>query len=285
MQHIRYEVVNGVAHVILARPDKLNALGFGPESNRAEIAEALVLADEDPGVGAILLRAEGRMFCAGGDLAGLPSEPTVAQEQRLLNDIDRFHTAVRETGKPLVAAVHNCCLGAGLALIAQCDFVLASEDARFGLPEGRYGHPGGVELTSIIGAAWAKFLIFTGELLDADRARLLGLVLEVLPGPQLNTLAIELCERIARMPRDGLRLNKAAIRNAEEASGRHAGRLAGRAGDVATKAASRFAAAPDGSLFDEIRLANGVRGLKEAQRQQYETSWLALLDPHREVGK
>lgn len=273
-QNIRLERRGGVAHLVLARPDKLNALGFGPGSNRDEIAHALQVADADPEVGAILIRAEGRGFCAGGDLAGLDATPGPLKDERLITQVDRFHAAVRETRKPTVAAVHGVCLGAGLGFIAQCDFVIASRDARFGLPEGRFGHPGGCELVPLIGQAWAKFMIFTGELLDAHQAARIGLILLVVERTRLEAATTDLAERIARMPRDGLRLNKAAIDKAAEAAGRSAGRIAGRSADLATKSMSDLAQAPDGRLFAQILRSEGPQGLKQAQKQQYMDSWL-----------
>ncbi|WP_298233049.1 enoyl-CoA hydratase/isomerase family protein [uncultured Azohydromonas sp.] len=273
-RNIRLERRNGVAHVVLARPDKLNALAFGPGSNRAEIAAALQWADADPDTGAILIRAEGRSFCAGGDLTGLEAFAGARQDEFLIAEVDRFHAAVRQTQKPTIAAVHGACLGAGLGFIAQCDFVLASDDATFGLPEGRFGHPGGSELVPLIGQAWAKFLIFTGERLDARRAADIGLVLLVLERGQLESGAADLAERIARMPEDAVRLNKAAIDKAGEAGGRSVARVAGRSGDLVTKSMSRHAKAPDGRLFEEILKAEGPQGLKQAQQQQYTQSWV-----------
>src|SRR5690606_3480875 len=139
---------------------------------------------------------------------------------------------------------------------------------------GRFGHPGGAELSAIIGPAWAKFLIFTGEPVGAARAQQLGLVLLTLAGEHLREAATQLCERIARMPRDATRLNKAAIDRASEAAGRAAGRLAGRAADATTEAMSRPARAPDGRLFEAILAEEGTKGLKRAREQQYTESWL-----------
>jgi enoyl-CoA hydratase/carnithine racemase len=273
-QHIRLERRSCVAHIVLAQPDKLNALGFGPASNRAEIAAALQSADADPDVGAILIRAEGRGFCAGGDLTGLDGFAGPTQDERLIEEVDRFHTAVRQTRKPTIAAVHGVCLGAGLSFIAQCDFVLAADNASFGLPEGRFGHPGGSELVPLVGQAWAKFMIFTGERLNARRAAEIGLVLLVLERSRLESASTDLAERIARMPQHALRLNKAAIDKAGEAGGRSAARIAGRSSDLVTKSMSRFAESPDGRRFDDILQSEGPQGLKQAQRQQYTDSWL-----------
>lgn len=278
-QHIQLVRRDGVAHVILNRPDKRNALGFGPGSSRDDIVRALREADADPGIGAIVLQANGPTFCAGGDLSGLPAAGPL-QDEALITMVDEFHTAVRETSKPVIAAVHGACVGAGLGLIAQCDLVLAGSDARFGLPEGRFGHPGGSELVPLIGSAWAKFLILSGELIDAATAVDIGLALVELPAERLQEAATALAQRIARLPREAMSLNKRAINRAAEAGGRAAGRLAGRSSDLVTKSMSRLARAPDGRLFDDILKAEGPQGLKQAQQQQFSDSWMQKYVRH-----
>ncbi len=273
-QHILLKPRAGVAHLVLNRPDKLNALGFGHGSSRDEIVLALQAADQDESVAIIMISANGRDFCAGGDITGLPVNPTPAEDQTILQEVDQFHQAIRATRKPVIAAVHGRCLGAGLAFISQCDFILAAQSAKFGLPEGRFGHPGGTELAATIGSAWAKFLIFTGEAITATQATKLGLVLLTLADNDLLPATTELCERIARMPQETVALNKMAIDRATESAGRAAGRLAGRAADITTKAMSRYAKAPDGRFFESIMAEEGIKGLKQATKQQYSESWL-----------
>lgn len=272
--HILVDKRAGVAHVILNRPEKRNALGFGPGSSRDEIARALAQADADGDVGAVVLEANGPAFCAGGDLSGLPPGEGAEQDVALIGMVDTFHASVRSLSKPLIAAVHGPCLGAAMGLIAQCDLVLAGSDARFGLPEGRFGHPGGSELVPLVGQAWAKFMIFSGELIDAPTAVEIGLALAVIPAERLREGTAALAQRIARMPRDAMRLNKNAIDHAAEAGGRSAARLAGRSADLATKSMSHLACAPDGRRFDDILKAEGPQGLKQAQKQQFTDSWL-----------
>lgn len=273
-QHLLLKSRAGTAHLVLNRPDKLNALGFGSGSSRDEIVLALQAADQDENVSVILISANGSDFCAGGDITGLPTNPTPAEDQAIIQEVDRFHEAIRAIRKPVIAAVHGRCLGAGLAFISQCDFILAAQSATFGLPEGRFGHPGGAELSALIGPAWAKFLIFTGEPISATQATKLGLVLLTLPDSDLLPATTELCERIARMPQDTVALNKIAIDRTTESAGRAAGRLAGRAADITTKSMSRYAKAPDGRLFETIMAAEGIKGLKQAKQQQYSESWL-----------
>ena len=127
----------------------------------------------------------------------------------------------------------------------------------------------------LVGAAWAKFMILTGELLDAERAAEIGLVLTVVPRESLDERVFDLARRIASLPREGTLLNKAAIDRMVEASGRTAGRLVGRTHDAMTKAMASFARAPDGRRFEEIRAEEGVEGMKKAREQQFKGGWLA----------
>jgi enoyl-CoA hydratase/carnithine racemase len=282
--NILYSVANGVAHIVLNRPERLNALDFGPGSAREEILAALSDADGDGDVGAILLRGAGRAFCAGGHLQkgaekGRAEETPTVFDEHLFNEmVMRFNTGVRTTRKPVIAAVHGLCLGTAMSFVAQCDFVLAADDARFGLIEGRIGHPGASELVPVIGPAWAKFLILTGEMIDAKRARDMGLVLFVLKADELVARATDLAARIARMPRESAILNKVSINNMAEASGRAAGRLVGRSYDAMTKAMSWLAAAPDGRLFADIIRNEGIEEMKRARAQQYDKPWLRSDD-------
>lgn len=272
--HISVRVEGGVAEIQLARPERLNVLGIGPGSNRDELADAVRAADEDPAVGCVLLTAQGTAFCAGGDLTGVTPSETVYDEFRFVRQLDEFYARLRRASTPIVAAVNGLCLGAGMGLIAQCDLVIAADDARFGLVEGRMGHPGATELVPIIGPAWAKFLILTGELIDAPLAERIGLVLAVVPPADLVRRARDLAGRIAAVPREAAVLNKAAIDAVADAAGRQAGRLAGRAHDVTTKAAAVQATAPDGRRFVEIVAEEGTAGLKQARDSQFTGSWL-----------
>lgn len=273
-QHVQHAILDGVGHLVLSNPEKMNTLGIGPGSSRDEIARALAAADASDEVGCHLITAQGRAFCAGGDLTGAPETENVLDEHLLVQQIDAFHAAIRALRKPVVAGVHGLCLGAGLGFMAQLDLVVAADDARFGLIEGRIGHPGGSEIVPLVGAAWAKFMILTGELLDAERAAEIGLVLTVVPRDVLDERVFDLARRIASLPREGTLLNKAAIDRMVEASGRTAGRLVGRTHDAMTKAMAAFARAPDGRRFEEIIAEEGVDGMKKARDQQFKGGWL-----------
>jgi enoyl-CoA hydratase/carnithine racemase len=278
-QHIRYSVESGVAHVVLSRPEKLNALGMGPGSNRVELAEAMERADADPEVGAILVSAAGRAFCAGGDLTGVPRVSSPFGNKAFIDDLDAVHARIRHVSKPSVAAVHGLVLGSGLGLTALFDFVIAAEGTRFGLVEGRIGHPGATEIVPLVGAAWAKYLMLTGEIIDARRAAAIGLVLEVEEPGELLTRCGDLARRLARMPRTAVIMNKASIDAMIEAAGQGAGRSVGRAHDVLTRSMTHEAAAPDGRRFEDILTREGMPSLKAARDAQYGEPWLRPLTP------
>ncbi|MEI8240112.1 MAG: enoyl-CoA hydratase/isomerase family protein, partial [Actinomycetota bacterium] len=181
---------------------------------------------------------------------------------------------VRAIHKPTVAAVHGMCMGSGLGLLAQFDFVIAADDCRFGLVEGRIGHPGATEIVPIVGPAWAKFLMMTGEIINAARAEKIGLVLTTEPADELLERCSELARRLSRMPREATVLNKATINGVADAMGRKVGTAVGRALDVITRDMSRMAKSPDGRLFDEILRVEGMDALKQARDQQFKGSWL-----------
>jgi enoyl-CoA hydratase/carnithine racemase len=161
-----------------------------------------------------------------------------------------------------------------LSFVTQCDFVVASRDARFGLIEGRIGHPGVAELVPVVGVAWAKFLILTGEIIDARLAQQIGLVLAVVEPDELVDRVSDLAGRIARMPRETVVMNKATVNAISDAGGRAAGRITGLPHEVITRTASWLATAPDGRRFADILRDSGIEEMKRARDQQYQESWL-----------
>ncbi|WP_457255094.1 enoyl-CoA hydratase/isomerase family protein [Pedococcus sp. P5_B7] len=269
-----YSVVDGVGRVILNRPDKLNTLGVGPTSNRAEILDALHRAEQDDAVGCTLITANGSAFCAGGDLLAAPGPERVDGPTDIDTEVVDFFVALGDLQKVVVAGVHGLCLGAGVGLLAQCDIVISSCDARFGLVEGRLGYPGATELVSVIGPAWSKFLLLTGEMIGASVAERIGLVLTTVEPSDLEEAALDLARRIASTPRANARLNKRTISAVADAMGRRDGRRVGRALDVETRAAARRAEAPDGRRFTDILSSEGIEGMKRARDLQFTGSWL-----------
>ncbi|MGD9797390.1 MAG: enoyl-CoA hydratase/isomerase family protein [Acidimicrobiia bacterium] len=274
LDEISYDKADGVGAITLDRPEKLNPISARAGGTRDQILWALADAEDDPDVGCVLISGAGKAFSAGGDLTGNARRETAFEQHAFLEAAEVFHRRVREARLPVIAAVHGICLGAALTLVASCDFVLAAESAKFGLPEGRIGLVGAAPLVPVVGRQWAKFLMFSGEQIDARLAAQIGLVLTVEPDAELLARAHDLAGRLARLPREAILLNKRAIDAVAEAGGDLDGRLAGQAADAVTLANSGRATAPDGRTFREIIDTEGMDGLKSARAAQYDTPWL-----------
>jgi enoyl-CoA hydratase/carnithine racemase len=274
LDEITYVKLDGVGEITLSRPAQLNPISARSGGTRDQILWALAEAEADPEIGSVLLTGAGTAFSAGGDLIGNRPRETAYEQHEFVESAEVFLRRLRDARLPVVAAVNGICLGAALGVVSSCDFVLAAEGARFGLPEGRIGLIGAGPLVPLVGRQWAKFLILSGELIDARRARDIGLVLSVEPDDRLLERARELCRRLARLPREAVQLNKRLVDAVADASGDAAGRLAGAARDALTLANSGRAVAPDGRTFREIIAAEGTDGLKKARAAQFESPWL-----------
>ncbi|HEX3705871.1 MAG TPA: enoyl-CoA hydratase/isomerase family protein [Mycobacteriales bacterium] len=273
-QQVVVAIVDGVAVISLDRPQVRNVLSPGPDGTRGQLLTAFSAAEANPDVAAIVLTSTGADFSAGADLTAATPRLTLAADLEFVAEADAFHRSIRRTAIPVIAAVRGHCLGAGLLLACSADIVVASTTARFGLPEGRLGLIGASPLVPLVGRQWAKFLIMTGEPIDAWRARDIGLALTVVQDEQLDARSLDLGIRLARMPRDGLVLNKAAIDAVADECGEAAGRAESLSRDAATLHQAAGARAPDGRTFRDILQAEGMKGLKAAREAQWSDPWL-----------
>ena len=196
---LRYEKRGAIAIVTLDRPAKLNAYNV---AMRDDLYEALGAADEDPDVRALVLRGRGRAFSTGGDVSefGTAPSPLVARFVRWQRDVWGRLLDLRAA---TIAAVHGYAVGGGMEMALCCDFCLAADDARFALPETGLGMIPGVGGTQTLprraGVARALDLVLTGRGLDAEEARAAGIVLRVVPRARLDTAALALARRLARL--------------------------------------------------------------------------------------
>ena len=271
---IAYEINGAVAEIVLNRPAQLNPISGRPGGTREQIMHALDLAEADPAIGCVIVRGAGRAFSAGGELSGGIKRETATEHLAFLEHAERFHSRIRTAKLPVIGAVHGLCLGAAMTLAASCDFVIAAESARFGLPEGRIGLIGVTSIVSRVDRQWAKFLMITGEMISARKAAEIGLVLTVEPDEVHLDRTRELAVRISRLPKEAILLNRRTIDAFADAAGESAGRIAGTAHDIATLVDSMRAAAPDGRTFREILATDGMDGMKKARAEQYDSSWL-----------
>ncbi|MEV7725251.1 enoyl-CoA hydratase/isomerase family protein [Streptomyces sp. NPDC087917] len=204
-ERIRLEVEDGLALLTLCRPDQLN--GWSWESTR----QLGLLADRirfDPSVRAVLLRAEGRAFCAGIDVSApggaITGESAAERTRNYYEGIRWVHerfAVLSRLPQPVIAAVQGYCLGFGFELALMADIRIAAEDAVFALPEARLGVAvdagGDLRIAREAGAGWAKFLALTGRRIDSATAERLHLVQLVVPGADLDATARTLAAEIA----------------------------------------------------------------------------------------
>jgi enoyl-CoA hydratase/carnithine racemase len=187
----------GVELLVLERPDKRNALSV---SLRLELAGAFERLAGEEGVGCAVLTGAGSAFCSGLDTDEFGGDE--ANRRALLESTARCFRAVAHCPRPVVAAVNGPALGGGFALALLCDVRLAATTATFGFPGLAQGIPASYAAArAVLGPAAARELAFTGRAIDAEEARSLGVVSEVLSPGALRAGAMALADRIARAPR------------------------------------------------------------------------------------
>jgi enoyl-CoA hydratase len=236
-ENILVETDGPVATITLNRPERLNALSPGLLSDLDTALRELRPGDD---IRVVRLRGAGRAFCSGYDLRGGggdtdESEPEPRRGDALA-DFGESSIALDREGlrtmidrwlwmwnyrKPIIAQTHSYCISGGLDLIGACDIVFAAEGTRFGHPAGRaLGIPVMIGMLPFrIGGAATKDLLFTGDLIEAARAKELGLVTHVVPADELDERAAAFCHRVALTPMDALTVHKHVSNRALEIMG------------------------------------------------------------------
>jgi enoyl-CoA hydratase/carnithine racemase len=201
-----------LAHLILNRPEVLNAID---NTLGQELSAACQALSADSSVWAVILRGAGeRAFCAGADLKA--RRDFTPQDWAAQRELFRgMFTRLRNVPQPMIAAVHGFALGGGTELAMLADFVVASDDAVFGLTEVSLGIiPGGggtQNLPRMIGRNRAKEMIFTARRITADEALRFGLVNHVVPRPELVRKASDIAREILNNSPFAVRQAKWAI--------------------------------------------------------------------------
>lgn len=196
-QTIQVERAKGRATVIISRPDKLNALNA---ETIGELDDAFRALADDPDVGGLVITGAGeKAFVAGADIAELAKMGPIDGIDVSRKGQEAFRRLER-MGKPVVAGVNGYALGGGMELALACHLRVASEKARFGLPEVKLGiipgYGGTVRLPRIVGRGRALEMILTGEMIDAARAHEMGLVNQVVPPGETRAAAEALLDAI-----------------------------------------------------------------------------------------
>lgn len=207
-----FEKRAGIAWLTLNRPSAYNAINL---ETRDELWALLDVVAVDPDVAVVIFRGAGdRAFSSGADLSDFGTSPSYVEARRARRDRDLWQR-LAYFEKPMIAAVNGYALGAGCELSMYCDFRIASEDARFGLPEVSLGYlpsAGGTQTSSrLLGLGRALDLVSTGSPITAQQAYEWGLLYEVVPMAELDAAAAALARRLVVQPASVLRATKAAV--------------------------------------------------------------------------
>jgi enoyl-CoA hydratase len=233
---LRTETRDGVRSIVLARPDEYNTI---TPALRDELAAAIDEADADRHVRVILLRAEGRAFCAGYglDWSTRAQADEGRREQRVWDSVadhQMMSTFVATylklwyARKPTLAAVQGWCIGGGTDLVLCADLIVAGEGASFGYPPARvWGTPTTAMWVYRMGLERAKRYLLTGDEIPARTAAEIGLILEAVPDAELEAHASALAARMARLPLNQLVMLKLLCNQTAEHMGFASSRLLG----------------------------------------------------------
>ena len=198
----------GVVTLTLNRPQAFNSLSEGlMEALQATLDR--VAADEQARV--VVIRGEGRAFCAGHDLKEMRAEPSQAYYEALFAQCGRMMMTLQRMPQPVIARVHGIATAAGCQLVAMCDLAVAARDARFavsGVNLGLFCATPSVALSRNLGRKAAFEMLVTGDFISAQQALEKGLVNSVVDGEALDAEVEALAARIVAKPRAALALGK-----------------------------------------------------------------------------
>lgn len=206
---------HGVGVVTLNRPKALNALST---TLMHELGEALVAFDGDDTIGVILIAGNEKAFAAGADIKEMADRDFI--DVYGSDFITSEWETILQIRKPVIAAVGGYALGGGCELAMMCDFIIASDNAKFGQPEINIGiipGSGGTQrLTRAVGKAKSMEMCLTGRMIDAEEAERAGLVSRVVPGDELMGEAMSVAQKIAKLSRPSTMMCKEAVNAAFE---------------------------------------------------------------------
>lgn len=243
MKTLRIETEDGVRSIIFCRAKEYNTITF---EFRDEFSRAIDEADADKDVRVILLRAEGKAFCAGYGLdwstsaqaqeksvesSGVKEKKRVwdsVADLRVMSLFVDTYMKLWYAKKPVVAAVQGWCIGGGTDMVLCADIIIAGEGAIFGYPPARvWGTPTTAMWVYRMGLEQTKRYLFTGDEIPARTAERIGLILEAVPDDELEERAVSLARRMAKNPVNQLMMMKLLANQTAENMGLASSRMLG----------------------------------------------------------
>jgi enoyl-CoA hydratase len=212
LKYIVFKKRGGIGWIQFNRPERLNAIN--PEV-LADLETAVVNCEEDDSIRVVVFMGSDKAFVAGADIEHM-AKGDIKSAYKLTDLTIRVQERIADLPKPTIAAISGYALGGGCELALCCDFRIAADNAVLGQPEITLGIiPGGggtQRLPRLVGLGAATELIFTGEMIKADRAERIGLVNKVVPLDQLEPEAEALASKLMERPALALRAAKTALR-------------------------------------------------------------------------
>jgi len=213
-KNILSSLVDKVAIITLHDPERLNSLNQDMLAEIGDVIESIRMGDD---VRALVLTGSGRAFSAGGDVRRMQNrfdEPPAAARNR----IRPFHSLImslRNLDRPVIGSINGPAIGAGCSLALACDLRIASEKAKFAIPHVKLAlNPdgGGMHmLTRLIGTARALELLLSGDIINADRAKEIGIVNRVVPHEELEKASLEWATRLSAGPPYAMQIIKSTV--------------------------------------------------------------------------
>lgn len=254
-QTLHYQEDDAVATIRLNRPEKKNSLNA---QMRTEFEELLRHIARQPSIRAVVVTGSDEIFCAGADIAEMGGPASAESSYRHAREFQVLFDQVEALPQPVVAAVSGYALGGGCELALAADFRIASETARFGLPEIKIGaFPGGggtQRLTRLVGSAKAKEMILFGDPIAAQEALAIGLVTKVVSRAHYLAEAATLANKLAALPRLALQASKMLINRSQDV-------------DLAT--GLEFEARTFGAIAHTHDLAEGTKAFLEKRQPNF----------------
>ena len=212
-QTIKLTKEQGVATILLNRPESMNAL------NEEMLKEMVAVTGEvgvDNEVKVVVVTGAGRGFCAGGDLSSpMYANTNPAEIMKLIIEFGKIPINLRNMPKPVISAINGAAVGAGLGFALAADIIIASEKAKFGhiyTNIGLMSDAGSIYfLPRLVGLPKACDIIFTGKVIDAKEAERIGLVSQVVPADQLDSVTKELALKLSKRPPVAVGLAKISL--------------------------------------------------------------------------
>jgi len=211
---IRTVNTNGVAVIEIARPEKKNAL---TQAMYTAMTEAIVAADADSAIRALLITGQPGIFTSGNDLEDFMQRPPAGED----SPVFQFMKALADCGKPVVAAVTGGAIGIGTTMLLHCDLVYVSDEARLAMPFVGLGlvpeYASSLLVTQRVGHAKATELLLLGEPFNGESAVEMGIANAVLPAAEVVNHARRMAERFNALPPGAVRESKALMRRGQKA--------------------------------------------------------------------